>query len=66
MQHGFSPEFIENSARALANAKNEVAYFEALIERYPRADAYKQNLKNALIGLEICHQREAAIAMTRN
>ena len=66
MERGFSQDFIERSAKSLANAEDEVRYFEALIERYPRADAYKQNLKNALIGLEICHQREAAIAMTRN
>ena len=62
MQHGFSPEFIENSARALAHAQNEVRYFEDLIARYPQADAYKQNLKNALIGLDICETRERVIA----
>ncbi len=62
MQHGFSPEFIENSARALANAQNEVRYFEDLIARYPQATEYKKNLANAKIGLDICETRERVIA----
>ena len=59
--------FIDHADSALARAQNELAYFEALVERFPQAAEYRRNLENAQTGLLVSQQRKAAaeLALSR-
>ena len=59
--------FIDHADSALARSQDELAYFEALVERFPNAPEYRRNLENAQTGLLVSQQRKAAaeLALSR-
>ena len=52
--------FIDHEDSALARSQDELAYFEALVERFPNAPEYRRNLENAQMGVVVSQQRKAA------
>ena len=52
--------FIDHADSALPRSQDELAYFEALVERFPQATEYRRNLENARTGLLVSQQRKAA------